>query len=89
MGSGGNAADFVCDRTSLGRIAVVGQSIEQGRCHLGVAEHTRPFTEGEIGGDDDRCSLVEAADEVEQELATGLREWTPIPWLRGSNLHAE
>jgi hypothetical protein len=34
----------------------------------------RPFTEGEVGGDDDRGALVEAADEVEQELAAGLGE---------------
>jgi hypothetical protein len=34
-------------------IAVVGQPIEQRGGHLGVAEHARPFTEGEIGGDGD------------------------------------
>jgi hypothetical protein len=34
-----------------------------------------PFSEREIGGDDDGRALVEAADEVEQQLAAGLSEW--------------
>jgi hypothetical protein len=40
--------------------------------NLGVAEHAGPFSEGEIGGDDDGGALVEPADEVEQKLAAGL-----------------
>jgi hypothetical protein len=36
--------------------------------HLGIAEDARPFPQGEIGGDDDRGALIEAADEVEQQL---------------------
>ena len=39
-----------------------------------VTENGRPFTEGEIGRDDDRGTLVEAADHVEQQLAAGLGE---------------
>jgi hypothetical protein len=34
----------------------------------------RPFAEGQVGGDDDRGLLVEAADQVEQQLAAGLGE---------------
>ena len=48
----------------LDDIAVVGQSIEQGGRHLGIAEHARPFAEGEIGGDDDGGALIKAAGEV-------------------------
>ena len=55
-------------------LAVVGEAVEQSGGHLGIAKHGRPFTKSKIGGDDDRCALVEAADEVEQELAAGLRE---------------
>jgi hypothetical protein len=47
---------------------LVGQAVEQGGRHLGVAKHAGPFTKGEIGGDDDGRSLVEPADEVEQQL---------------------
>jgi hypothetical protein len=46
-------------------VAVVGQPIEQRGGHLGVAEHARPFAEGQIGGDDDRGAFVEPTDEVE------------------------
>jgi hypothetical protein len=58
----------------LDDVAVVSQTVEQRRRHFGVAEHAWPFTEREIGCDDDRRALVEPADEVEQELAAGLSE---------------
>lgn len=38
------------------------------------AEHARPLGEREVGRHDDRRALVEATDEVEQQLATRLRE---------------
>jgi hypothetical protein len=49
----GSALEAPAVVSRLDDIAVVGQSIEQRGCHLGVAEHTRPFTEGEISGDND------------------------------------
>src|ERR1700682_3530767 len=58
----------------LDDLAVMGEAVEQGCRHLGVAEDARPFGECEIGRDDDRGALVEAADEMEEELAAGLRE---------------
>ena len=33
-------------------VAVVGEPVEQGRGHLGVAEDGGPFAEGQVGGDD-------------------------------------
>jgi hypothetical protein len=39
--------------SSLDDIAVVGQAIEQRGRHLGITEDAWPFTEGEVGGDDD------------------------------------
>jgi hypothetical protein len=39
--------------SGLDDIAVVGQAIEQRGRHLGITEDARPFTEGEVGGDDD------------------------------------
>src|SRR5204863_8734257 len=73
--------------SGLDDIAVVGQSIEQRSRHLGIAEHTRPFTEGEIGGDDDRGALVEPADEVEQELTAGLGEWQIAEFVEDDEVH--
>ena len=56
----------------LDDLAVKRETTQQGRGHLGVTgEDTRPFAEGEIGGDDDRGSLVEPADEMEQQLDAG------------------
>ena len=49
---------------SFDDIAVMGDAIEHGRGHFGVAEHGGPFSEGEIGGDDDRGLFVELAEFV-------------------------
>jgi len=53
---------------------VVSEAIEQRRRHLRIAEHARPFAESEVGRDDDRGPLIEAADQVEQQLPAGLSE---------------
>jgi len=58
----------------LDDLAVMGQPVEKRGGHLSVAKDARPFAEGEIGGDDDQGALIEAADQVEQQLATGLSE---------------
>jgi hypothetical protein len=50
-------------------IAVMGQAVEHGCGHFGVAEHLRPIGEGEIGGDEQRGVFVELADQVEEQLA--------------------
>jgi hypothetical protein len=55
-------------------LAVMGEAVEECGGHLGVAEDVGPFAEGEVGGDDDGCAFVEFADQMEQELATGLSE---------------
>jgi hypothetical protein len=49
---------------------VVRKPVEERAGHLGVAEDARPLAEGEVGGDENGGLLVEAADEVEEELAT-------------------
>ena len=43
------------------------EPIEQRCCHLCVAEDLRPFTEAEIGRDDDAGALIELAKKVEQQ----------------------
>jgi hypothetical protein len=53
---------------------MVGETIEQSRRHLRVAEHARPFAKGEIGRDDHRGPLIETADQMEQELSASLGE---------------
>src|ERR1700722_6457296 len=58
----------------LDDLAVMGQSIEHGGGHFGVAEDLRPIGESEVRRDDDRGVFVELADEMEQQLRAGLAE---------------
>ena len=61
--------------TCLDDVAVMSEAIEQRRGHFGIAKYGRPFTEREIcAGGGRRSVFVEAADRVEQQLSTGLRE---------------
>ena len=45
----------------------MGKAIEQSRGHLGVAKDIGPFTEAEVGGDDDTGALIEFAQQMEQQ----------------------
>jgi hypothetical protein len=72
----------------LDDVAVMSQAVEQRGGHLGVAEHAGPFTEGKVGCDDDGSSLVEAADEMEQKLATGLSEGQISEFVEYDEVHA-
>jgi hypothetical protein len=85
---GGAALEAPAVVSGLDDVAVVGQAIEQCRCHLGVGEDARPFTEGKIGADDDRGSFVEPADEMEQELAAGLSEGQIAEFVEDDEVHA-
>jgi len=72
----------------LDDVAVVSETIEQRRGHFGVSEDARPFAEGEIGGDDDRGSFVQPADEMEEELAAGLGEGQIAEFIEDDEVHA-
>jgi hypothetical protein len=60
---------------SFDDIAMMGEAIEQRHRHFGIAKCVRPCAKGEIGGDDNRGPLIETADQVEEQLATGLGKW--------------
>jgi hypothetical protein len=59
----GGGAGFEAEAVVAGfnDVAVMGETIEHGGCHLGVAEDASPFAEAQIGGDDDGGLLVELA----------------------------
>ena len=63
------------------------QAIEQGGRHLGIAKHAGPLAEGEVRGDDDGRALVQLADEVEQELSTGLGEGQIAEFVEDDDIH--
>ena len=69
-------------------VAVVRETIEEGGGHLGITEDARPFAEGEVGGDEDRGALIELADEVEEELAAGLREGQIAEFIEDNEVDA-
>src|SRR3981081_3558137 len=73
--------------TGLDDVTVVGQAVEQRGRHFGVAKHTGPLSECEIGGDDDGRALVESADEVEQKLAAGLSERKVAKFVKDDEVH--
>jgi len=68
---------------------MVREPVEQRRRHLGVGEHARPLGEGEIGRHDDRSALVEATDEVEQELAARLGEGQIAEFVHDDEIGAD
>jgi len=72
---------------SFDDVAMVGQAVEQRGRHLGIAEHAGPFTEREIGGDDDGGALVKPADEMEQQLAAGLGERQVAEFVEDDEVH--
>ena len=43
------------------------QTVEQCCCHLGITKHIGPFTEAQVGGDDDTGLLIELAEQMEQQ----------------------
>ncbi len=44
---------------------MVREPIEQGCCHLRVAEHRSPLREAQVGGDDQTGTFVQLTDQME------------------------
>ena len=72
----------------LDDLAVMGEAVEQGGGHFGVTEDGGPFAEGEVCCDDDRGALVEAADQVEEELVARLCEGQIAQFVENDEVHA-
>lgn len=70
-GFGGRRAGFKAEAVIAGfdDVAVMGEPIQQGRGHLGIAENPSPFAEAQIGGDHHAGPLIELAEQVEQQGA--------------------
>ena len=59
---------------------VMCEAIKHGGGHFLIAKDLRPFTEGQIGGDDHRGLLIEFGDKMEEQLTAGFGE-RQIPQL--------
>ena len=51
------------------------EAVQQGAGQPLRAEDLGPLVEGQVGGDQDRPSLVSLAEDLEEELRAGLGEW--------------
>ena len=74
--------------SGLQNIAVVSQSIEKRRGHFGVSEDLHPFSEGEVGGDNQRGLFVEFADQMEEQGASRLREGQVAQFVEDDEVQA-
>jgi len=52
----------------------MGDPVEQRRRHFGITKDRHPFTELQIGGNDDTGLLIELADQVEEKRSSGFGE---------------
>ena len=52
-------------------VTAMGEAVEQRSRHLRVAEHGGPFAEAQISRDDDAGTLVEFAEQMEEQRSAG------------------
>ena len=65
----------------------MGETIQEGGGHLGVAKDLHPFAEGQIGGDDEAGSFVKLADQMEEQGAPGFREGEIAQFIENDRIH--
>ena len=53
----------------------MGEPVQQGSGEAFRAEDLGPLIEGEVGGNQDRASLVVLAEDLEEQLRAGPRQW--------------
>ena len=67
----------------------MGETVEQGGGHLGIAEDVGPFGEVQVGGDGEAGVFVQLADQVEQQGTAGLREWQVAQFVEDHQIGAD
>ncbi len=67
----------------------MGQPIEERRRHLRVTKDIPPFTEAQIGCDDDTGALVEAAEQMEQQGAARRAEGEITEFIKDHEIQTE
>ena len=55
-------------------MAMMGEPVQKCRCQFRITEHTRPFREAQVGGNNYAGLLIQLADQVEQQCSSGLAE---------------
>ena len=68
----GAAFEAVAEAPALGAgvddVRAVGDPVDDGLRHARVGEHLGPFSERQVGGDDQRSAFVAFGDDLEDEL---------------------
>lgn len=68
---------------------MVGQPVQQGGRHLGVAEHAGPLGEVQVRRDHDAGVLVQAREQVKQRRPAGLAERQVAQFVQDHQVHAQ
>ena len=89
LGRGTAVQESMALVTRLHDVAVVREPVQQGGSHLRVAEHCRPFGEVQVGGDHHAGVLVELAQQMEQQRASGLTERQVAQLVQDHQVHAQ
>ena len=66
-------------------VNAVSEAVQQGAGQSLRAEDLGPLVEGQVGGDQDRPSLVSLAEDLEEELRAGLGESRPVKWCKSAS----
>ena len=61
------------------------EAVQQGAGQSLRAEDLGPLVEGQVGGDQDRPSLVSLAEDLEEEFRAGLGESRPVKWCKSAS----
>ena len=64
------------------------ETVQQGAGQPLRAEDLGPLVEGQVGGDQNRPSLVSLTEDLEEELCAGLREWDEAELVDDQQLEA-
>lgn len=69
-------------------MAVMGETIQERRGHLGVAKHAGPFGEAQVRGDDHAGVLIQLGQQVKQQGTAGLAKWEVAQFIENDEIHA-
>ena len=68
-------------------VDMVGDAVEQGAGEALAGEDRGPFLEGQVGGDDGGAVFVAPAEDIEQQLAAGLRQGNVAEFVDDQQVH--
>ena len=69
-------------------VNAVSETVQQGAGQPLRAEDLGPLVKGQVGGDQDRPSLVSLTEDLEEELRAGLGEWDEAKLVDDEQLEA-